>query len=74
MLNRNPTLLRELQKNFQMLSNPKQSTYPATDPKETIDYITALKSNANGFRSYIPLRVLDEPWPPTIVLYSWVHS
>ena len=52
--------IKELQKNFQMLSNPKQSTYPASDPKETIDYITALKSNANGF-ALISSQVLDEP-------------
>ena len=52
--------IKELQKNFQMLSNPKQFTYPAPDPKETIDYITALKSNANGF-ALISSQVLDEP-------------
>lgn len=52
--------IKELQKDFQILSNPKQSTYPAPDPKETIDYITALKSNANGF-ALISSQVLDEP-------------
>lgn len=52
--------IKELQKDFQILSNPKQSTYPAPEPKETIDYITALKSNANGF-ALISSQVLDEP-------------
>lgn len=52
--------IKELQKDFQILSNPKQHTYPAPEPKETIDYITALKSNANGF-ALISARVLNEP-------------
>lgn len=52
--------IKELQKDFQILSNPKQHTYPAPEPKETIDYITTLKSNANGF-ALISARVLNEP-------------
>lgn len=52
--------IKELQKDFQILSNPKQSTYPAPEPKETIDYVTALKSNANGF-ALISSQVLNEP-------------
>ncbi|WP_303006610.1 endonuclease/exonuclease/phosphatase family protein [Bacteroides congonensis] len=52
--------IKELQKNFQILSNPKQHTYPAPEPKETIDYIATLKSNANGF-ALISARVLNEP-------------
>lgn len=52
--------IKELQKDFQILSNPKQHTYPAPEPKEIIDYITALKSNANGF-ALISARVLNEP-------------
>lgn len=52
--------IKELQKDFQILFNPKQSTYPAPNPKETIDYITALKSNANGF-ALISSQVLNEP-------------
>ena len=51
---------KELQKDFQLLSNPKQHTYPAPEPKETIDYIATLKSNANGF-ALISARVLNEP-------------
>lgn len=52
--------IKELQKDFQILSNSKQHTYPAPEPKETIDYITTLKSNANGF-ALISARVLNEP-------------
>lgn len=52
--------IKQLQKDFQILSNPKQPTYPAPEPKETIDYITALKSNAKGF-ALLSARVLDEP-------------
>ena len=52
--------IKKLQKDFQILSNPKQHTYPAPEPKETIDYIATLKSNANGF-ALISARVLNEP-------------
>ena len=52
--------IKELQKDFQILSNPKQYTYPAPEPKETIDYIATLKSNANGF-ALISAQVLHEP-------------
>lgn len=52
--------IKELQKDFQILSNPEQHTYPAPEPKETIDYIATLKSNANGF-ALISARVLNEP-------------
>lgn len=52
--------IKGLQKDFQILSNPKQHTYPAPEPKETIDYIATLKSNANGF-ALISARVLNEP-------------
>lgn len=52
--------IKEMQKDFQLLSNPKQHTYPAPEPKETIDYIATLKSNANGF-ALISARVLNEP-------------
>lgn len=52
--------IKKLQKDFQILSNPKQHTYLAPEPKETIDYIATLKSNANGF-ALISARVLNEP-------------
>ena len=52
--------IKELQKDFQILSNPKQHTYPAPEPKETIDYIATLKSNVNGF-ALISAQVLHEP-------------
>ena len=52
--------IKKLQKDFQILSNPKQSTYPASEPQKTIDYITTLKSNINGF-ALISAQVLNEP-------------
>ena len=52
--------IKELQKEFQILSNPKQHTYPAPDPKETIDYITTLKQNAKGVVA-VSAKVINEP-------------
>ena len=52
--------IKELQKDFQILSNPKQHTFPAPDPKETIDFIATLKQNAKGF-AVISAKVINEP-------------
>ena len=52
--------IKELQKDFQILSHPKQHTFPAPDPKETIDYIATLKQNAKGF-AVISAKVINEP-------------
>ena len=52
--------IKELQKDFQILSNPKQHTFPAPDPKETIDYIATRKQNAKGF-AVISAKVINEP-------------
>ena len=52
--------IKELQKDFQILSNPKQHTFPAPYPKETIDYIATLKQNAKGF-AVISAKVINEP-------------
>ena len=52
--------IKELQKDFQILSNPKQHTFPAPDPKETIDYIATLKQNAKVF-AVISAKVINEP-------------
>ena len=52
--------IKELQKDFQILSNPKQHTFPAPDPKETIDYIATLKQNAKGL-AVISAKVINEP-------------
>lgn len=54
------SFIKELQKDFQILSNPKQHTFPAPDPKETIDYIATLKQNAKGF-AVISAKVINEP-------------
>lgn len=52
--------IKELQKSFQILSNPQQATFPAPKPEVTIDYIATLKQNANGFAA-ISTQVLNEP-------------
>ena len=52
--------IKKLQKDFQILSNPKQHTFPAPDPKETIDNIATLKQNAKGF-AVISAKVINEP-------------
>ena len=52
--------IKKLQKDFQILSNPKQHTFPAPDPKETIDYIATLKQNAKGF-AVISAKVINQP-------------
>ena len=52
--------IKKLQKDFQILSNPKQHTFPAPDPKETIDYIATLKQSAKGF-AVISAKVINEP-------------
>ncbi len=52
--------IKELQKDFQLLTNAGQRTFPSPEPEETLDYIVALKSTANGF-ARIAARVLDEP-------------
>lgn len=52
--------IKGLQKEFQILSNPKQQTFPSPKPTETIDYIATLKQNAKGFAA-ISSQVLNEP-------------
>lgn len=52
--------IKGLQKDFQLLSNPKQATFPAPEPKETIDYIVALKQENPNFVVRTS-QVLNEP-------------
>ena len=52
--------IKELQKDFQILSNPKQQTFPAPDPKETIDYIATLTPNGKEF-AVLTAKVIKEP-------------
>jgi hypothetical protein len=51
--------IKGLQKDFQILSNPKVPTFPAPKPEETLDYIVTLKNNAKGFAA-ISSKVQDE--------------
>lgn len=52
--------IKALQKDFQILTDTKKHTWPASEPTETLDYITALKSTAKGF-ALLSSRVLNEP-------------
>ena len=52
--------IKELQKEFQIISNPKQLTFPASKPKVTIDYIVSLKRNMNGF-TVKSTEIVNEP-------------
>lgn len=52
--------IKGLQKDFRILSNPKQHTFPAPAPTETIDYIVSLKQDTEPF-ALLSSRVLDEP-------------
>ena len=49
-----------LQNNFVLLTNPKQFTFPADKPTETIDYIAAYAKDTVAF-ARISSRVLEEP-------------
>ena len=52
--------IKELQKDFRILSDPKQHTFPAPAPKETIDYVAAFKQNDKGF-AVVSSEVVNEP-------------
>ncbi|MFK2807012.1 endonuclease [Bacteroides fragilis] len=52
--------IKDLKSTFQILSNPKQPTYPASEPKETLDYLIALKQETPTF-VVNSARVIDEP-------------
>ena len=52
--------IKEMKKDFDLLSNVKQPTFPAAQPKETIDYILALKGSTEKM-ALTGSRVLNEP-------------
>lgn len=53
--------IKELEKDFRILSNPRQATFPAPEPKETLDYIAVLKNNQAGNINVTSAQVLNEP-------------
>ncbi|MDH6533422.1 endonuclease [Parabacteroides sp. 52] len=53
-------VIEELQKHFSILSNPKQFTFPANEPRECIDYIAAYKTENMPF-TVLSSRVVEEP-------------
>ena len=52
--------IKSLQQDFQILTNTKKPTYPAPEPKETIDYIAAWKENPDNFAN-LSTQVVEEP-------------
>lgn len=66
--------IKDLKSTFQILSNPKQPTYPASEPKETLDYLIALKQETPTF-VVNSARVIDEPLAsdhrPLLEKYGW---
>ena len=61
-LNDNPNskFIQALQEEFLILTNTKKPTYPAPEPKETIDYIAAWKGNTDNFAN-LSAQVVEEP-------------
>ena len=52
--------IKSLQQDFQILTNTKKPTYPAPEPKETIDYIATWKENTDNFAN-LSTQVVEEP-------------
>lgn len=52
--------IKGLQQYFLMLNHPKVATYPATEPKLTIDYIAIWKETSAGFAN-IKTQTINEP-------------
>ena len=52
--------IKALQKDFQILTNVKQATFPAPEPTETIDYIAAWKQRTNDLVA-LSSQVVEEP-------------
>lgn len=52
--------IKALQQDFQVLTNLKKPTFPATEPTEAIDYIAAWKHRSNNFAN-LSAQVLEEP-------------
>lgn len=52
--------IKALQQDFQILTNLKKPTFPATEPTETIDYIAAWKHRSNNFAN-LSAQVHEEP-------------
>ena len=56
----NSKFIQALQEDFLILTNTKKPTYPAPEPKETIDYIAAWKGNTDNFAN-LSTQVVEEP-------------
>ena len=56
----NSKFIQALQEDFLILTNTKKPTYPAPEPKETIDYLAAWKGNTDNFAN-LSAQVVEEP-------------
>ena len=56
----NSKFIQALQEDFLILTNTKKPTYPAPEPKETIDYIAAWKGNTDNFAN-LSAQVVEGP-------------
>ena len=56
----NSKFIQALQEDFLILTNTKKPTFPAPEPKETIDYIAAWKGNTDNFAN-LSAQVVEEP-------------
>lgn len=52
--------IKEMQKEFQLLSNPKHATCPANEPTDAIDYIMAYKATTTDY-IVTSAQVINEP-------------
>lgn len=52
--------IKEMQKAFQLLSHPKQATFPANQPTDVIDYIMAYKATTKDY-IVTSAQVINEP-------------
>ena len=52
--------VNHLKKNYHIFNNLKQATWPAPEPKQTIDYIAMWKPTSEGFAN-VATWVVDEP-------------
>lgn len=52
--------IKEMQKEFQLLSNSKQATFPANEPVDAIDYIMAYKATTTDY-IVTSAQVINEP-------------
>ena len=67
--------IKALEKDFQILSNPKEATFPAPNPEETLDYIVIFKNQYADKVKVVSAQVPNEPVAsdhrPVVVEIKW---